>query len=160
MTVKTKTVEGRRTVHYNNWDDLLADAHRLADAEVNMVGNWTLGQVFGHLANGMDASIDGFPGNVPWPMRIFAKMFMRNMILRGPLRPGFKLPKAAESTMVPPTLTSTADGLDSLERAVQRQKSENRRVPHLALGNISVDDWTKAHLRHAELHMSFAVPKD
>jgi len=46
-----------------------------------------------------------------------------------------------------------------LRAAINRQQTETSRVPHLALGEISVEDWLRAHLRHAELHMSFAVLK-
>lgn len=158
MTVATKSVEGRRTVHYESLDDLLADAERLAGGEVRMLGNWTLGQVLGHLAAALDASIDGFPGKMPWPIRIIAKLFMRKMLLQGPLKPGFKLPPQAEAKMVPQEM-SVAEGLSKLREAIERQGRETNRARHLALGNITREQWTQAHLRHAELHMSFAVEK-
>ena len=158
MTVNTKSVQGRRTVHYDSLDNLLTEAEQLSGGDVQMLGNWTVGQVFGHLANAMNASIDGFPGKMPWPLRIIARLLMRKMLLQGPLRPGFRLPAHAEGKMVPPPETSVEDGLAALRSAIDRQKSVTDRVPHLALGEISVDDWNRAHLRHAELHMSFVIP--
>lgn len=158
MTITTSKVEGRRTLHFESYDDVLRDAEKLASGDVQMLGNWTLGQALGHVANGMNASIDGFPGKMPWLIRIIARTFMRKMILVGPLKPGFKLPADAEAKMVPAEM-SVEDGLGALRKAIDRQTSEAHRVPHLALGDISVDDWTQAHLRHAELHLSFAIPE-
>lgn len=159
MSVETKSVQGRRTVHYDSFDDLLADAERLAGCEVQTLGNWSLGEIYGHLAKSMNASIDGFPGKMPWPIRVLAKLFMRKMILQGPLRAGFKLPKDAEEKIWPKGM-GVQEGLAALRSAVERQRTETKRVPHLALGAISNDEWTQAHLRHAELHMSFVVPHD
>jgi len=101
MTVETKSVSNRREVHYENYESLLADAERLESGQVQMLGNWSYGQVLGHIANALNASIDGFPGRLPWFIQIFARMFMRRLLLNGPLRPGFKLPKEAEDVMVP-----------------------------------------------------------
>lgn len=157
MSVETKSVQGRRTVHFESFDELLADAEQLAGTEVQTLGNWSLGEILGHLAAAMNASIDGFPAKVPWPIRVLARLFMRKMILQGPLKPGFKLPKEAEAKMWPQGMTAD-EGLAALRDAVERQRAETNRVPHLALGAISNEEWTQAHLRHAELHMSFVVP--
>jgi hypothetical protein len=159
MTVNTRRVRGRRAVHYESYHDLLADAERLAAGDVEMLGNWSLGQVIGHLANTMNASIDGFSATVPWPLRIIGRLLMRKTLLRGPIRPGFKLPATAEAKAVPSVETSDEEGLAALRHAVKRQESETHRVPHYILGNISLEEWTQAHLRHAEMHMSFAAPE-
>lgn len=157
MNVETKSAQGRRAVHYESLDDLLDDAETLAGTEVQTLGNWSQGAIYGHVAAAMNASIDGFPGKVPWFVRVVAQLFMRKMLLEGPLKPGFKLPKDAEEKMWPKGMTAD-EGLAALREAVERQRTETHRVPHLALGAISNDEWTQAHLRHAELHMSFVVP--
>lgn len=158
--VKTTKVQGRRDVRYSNLEDLLADAESLAAGKPELLGNWNLGQILGHIACAMNASIDGFPGRMPFLLKLIAGLFMRKMILKGPLRPGFKLPETAEAKLVPPSETTAEEGLELLKAAISRQNAETRRVPHLALGELSVADWASAHLRHAELHMSFAVLKD
>ena len=66
-------------------------------------------------------------------MQILARLLMRKMILRGPLKPGFKLPKKAESKMVPAEM-STEAGLEALKASIARQKSSRDRVRHPALG--------------------------
>ena len=58
MTVDTKKVTQRREVRYDSYDDLLSDAEHLASGDVQTVGNWTLGQIFQHLAKTLNSSID------------------------------------------------------------------------------------------------------
>ena len=160
MSIDTKTVEDRRELEYDSLDAFLADAEQLADGEVLMLGNWTYGQLLGHLARALNASIDGFPGSLNVVMRTMAKLFMRKMLLKGPLPSGFKLPSAAETAMVPTDSITTEEALDQLRTAVGRLKTETTRVPHLALGKLSVEQWNEAHLRHAEMHMSFVLPAE
>ena len=69
MTVDTKKVAQRREVHYDSYDDLLADAERLVSGDVQTVGNWTLGQIFKHLAQTLNSSIDGTNMKFPWLMK-------------------------------------------------------------------------------------------
>lgn len=60
MTVNTKKVSGRRELRFNSFNDLLAEAERLCAGEVKMLGNWTLAQMFEHIASGVnsDAAVD------------------------------------------------------------------------------------------------------
>ena len=157
--VSTKTVQGRGDVHYESFDDLLSEAEKFAAGSPRMLGNWTLGQMLGHLGRAMDSSIDGFPWKIHWLMEILAKLFMRRILLEGPLPAGFKLSADSESKIVPPADTSVEEGLAALRAGITRQKSETKRVSHLALGELSLKDWERAHLRHAELHMSFVLPQ-
>ena len=48
--MNTKAVTGRREVHYDTFDDALADAERLAAGDVRTLGNWSYGQILKHLA--------------------------------------------------------------------------------------------------------------
>jgi len=147
-------------VRYSNLEDLLADAESLAAGDPELLGNWNLGQILGHIAQGLNASIDGFPGKMPFLTKLVVGLLMRKTMLAGPLRPGFKLPEAAEAQMVLPSETTPEEGLELLRAAISRQNAETSRVPHPALGELSAADWERAHLRHAELHMSFAILKD
>lgn len=58
-----------------------------------------------------------------------------------------------------PGETSIDEGLGALRAAVARYKQETKRSPHPALGKLTPGEWIQFHLRHAELHMSFATPK-
>lgn len=156
MTVDTKSAQGRRQVHYESLDDLLQDAQSLAAGEVEMRGNWSLGQILKHLAGALETSIDGNPFMLPAPLRWVGGTFLKRKFLTTPLSPGFKVPRRAAA--LKPDPTSTEDGLAALKHAIERLKHEQHREQHPMLGRLSIDEWNQFHLRHAEMHMSFAVP--
>jgi hypothetical protein len=153
MPVDTKTVKGRRIVHYESLRDVLADAEAMYAAGARPLGNWTPGQIFVHLARSFDASIDGSDLKLNWFFRLMGRL-MKKKVLRGPMPPGFKLPEDAANKLVPAP-TSAEDGLAELRRAVARQEQESSRAPSPFLGVLTNDEWTQLHLNHAALHMSF-----
>ncbi|MFT4555664.1 MAG: hypothetical protein ACI92S_000996 [Planctomycetaceae bacterium] len=152
MAVNTKKVEGRRKVRYSSLDEFLQEAERLSQADVRMLGNWSQGQIYGHLARTMDGSIDGMNFLLPAPARFLVSLLMKRNFLYGALPAGFK--SAPEFV---PDDTSLEDELAALRKAVARQNEEPNRVLHPAFGNIGKEGWINFHLRHAELHMSFLV---
>lgn len=158
MAVDTKTAQGRRQVHYDSYDDLLADAERLAGGEVTMVGNWTLGQIFQHLAVAYNGAIDGLPFSVPWFVKFMARTFMKKRFLYKGMPSGFQIPDKHRGHFVADETTTTEDGLAALRAAVERLKTESHREPHPVFGELTRQEWDSFNLRHAELHMSFAVP--
>ena len=158
MTVDTRKVTQRRELHYDSYDDLLADAERLATGDVRTVGNWTLGQIFQHLAKAMDSAIDGTDMKFPWLMKKVFLLFMnKEKMLSETIRAGFKIPEKGQAQFSPEPSVSTEDGLVLLRAAVQRSQSETSRAEHPAFGELTCDEWDGFNLRHAELHMSFAI---
>jgi hypothetical protein len=154
--VDTKRVIGRRTVHYNTFDDLLADAERLAVSQTKSLGNWSLGQILKHLSLSIDMMIDGGEFSLPAPVRFVMRLLMKKRMLSRTLSPGFKLPKKASRFIPPPT--STEDGLRMLRAAVQRVKGTSQRGLHPAFGKLTKHEWDEFQLRHCEMHLSFIVP--
>ncbi len=151
--INTKKVQGRRTVRYASLDELLADARSLAAADVRMLGNWSRGQIYEHLAMTLNSSIDGFDMSFPAPLRLIMALFMKKKFLEREVPSGFSAPDNFRPDDMP-----VEEGLASLEQAIVRQAAESKRAIHPGLGNLSRDEWTKFHLRHAEMHMSFIVP--
>jgi Protein of unknown function (DUF1569) len=154
--IDARKVVGRRTVRYNSYDEVLADAERLAAMPTRTLGNWTLGQIFQHLAKAMDAMIDGPPFLLPAPVRLLMSLFMKGKMLRETLSPGFKLPKKGEG-LLPTPATTTEEGLRLLRAAVQRVKGTTERALHGGFGKMGPGEWDQFQLRHCELHMSFVV---
>jgi hypothetical protein len=120
-----------------------------------MTGNWSLGQTLAHLAKAMDMAVDGMPFRVPWFIRLVGP-WLKNRMLSKPMPPGFKLPQHAQAHLVPPP-SGTEDGLAALRRSIDRFRAGPRKPKHDILGRMSDDDWVRLQLRHAELHLSFAV---
>ncbi len=156
--VNTAKVTGRRVLHFTALDDIRADAERLAAGGARQLGNWSLGQATVHLARTMKMAIDGDPICARFPMRLIARLMKRTMLTKG-MRPGFKLPKAAEEKYVAAPYVSTDQGLNELRSAIERLKAESQRHPHPAFGPMTHQEWEQLHLRHAELHLSFFVPQ-
>jgi hypothetical protein len=144
-------------LRFDSYDELLVEVRGLAATETTELGNWSLGEVCRHLANAMDKSIDGGVGfRVPLKIRFLARVF-RGRILAGGLRSGFQLPPEAAPLL--PVPTSTPAGVDALERAVCRLQETSVRQAHPVFGKMNVSQWNQFHLRHAEMHLSFIVPK-
>lgn len=158
MPVNTRKVVGRREVRFESYHDLLNDAERLAAGDAHLLGNWSLGQIFAHLSRTMEMSIDGASFRAPLPVRVFVRLFMKQRFLHRPMSPGVKLPAAAADLLVADA-TETEQGLAALRSSILRLQSETERAAHPVLGELSLDEWDNLHLRHAELHMGFAIPQ-
>src|SRR5262245_61755532 len=159
--VNTKNVTGRRQLRFQSLDDALADAEMLALASrIRTLGNWTPGQVFKHLAIGLNSQIDGIPLHPPWIIRIMGRYFFKKRIITKGMLAGFQLPKESMPVMVPPATTTVQEGLESLHAAVKRLNADHTRVPSPFLGPLTEDESNKVQCRHAELHLSFLVPEN
>lgn len=157
MNVKTNRIGGRRLLHFDSYGDMLLDAELLAISEAALLGNWTLGQILDHLAISMHASIDGFAIDVPWWRQMLVRARYRRQLLSGPMPAGLRLPAEMADLLLPEAVTAE-EGLTSLREAVERLSFETERSRHPLLGEMSLDEWDNFHLRHAELHLSFAQP--
>jgi hypothetical protein len=154
--IDTRKVAGRRTVRYESFDEMLADAERLAASPCRTLGNWSLGQIFQHLAKSLDMMIDGPPFVMPAPLRVVMRLLMKRRMLSQTLTPGFKLPQKAARYLPDPT--TTEEGLQLLRVAVQRVNQTQQRGLHPAFGKMGPGEWDQFQLRHCEMHMSFAMP--
>jgi len=154
--VRTTSVTGRRELHFTSLDEVLEDARAVCRGNPTALGNWSPGQILMHLARSIDASIDGIPGRLSWPMRMLGKV-LKKRLLTGRLRAGFKPPRQIARQLMPGE-TSTEAGLKALTEAIERLKQTSDRAPHIFLGELTADQWEQFHLRHAELHLSFLLP--
>jgi hypothetical protein len=155
--VNTAKVSGRRELHFTKIGEIQADAERLASAPVRQLGNWQLGYALAHLAGAMKMSLDGASFRVPIYVRMIAPLFKKKL-LRGPMKPGFKLPENASQELMPSGPVSTQEGLDDLRKTIDRLNRESQRHPSPVFGQMTRQEWDQLHLRHAELHLSFFVP--
>jgi hypothetical protein len=156
--IDTAKVTGRRALHFNSLEDILAEVDRLASGrEITTLGNWSAGQIFEHVARNMDKCIDGYDHKLPAIMRFILGLTMKSRLMNEPMAPGFKLPRKAAVELVAPA-TSMEDGLAHIRKAIHRLQTDPNRVPSPFLGPMTREDWDKIHCRHAELHFSFLIP--
>jgi hypothetical protein len=161
MAVDTKTTTDRRKLALTSLEDLRAEVKRLAAAEragrMRRTGNWTTGQVLGHLAFWLDTVFDGIPGpKPPFFIRLLGPIVLKRMLLKG-LPAGFRMPKVRAGTYGVEPL-----GVDEGERrmlaAIDRLERGAPPDRHAILGRLTREEWIRLHLRHAELHCSFLHP--
>lgn len=156
--VDTKRVKIRE-VRLGTLEQWLAEVERIAaadrDGRVRLLGNWTVGQVFGHMAYWLDASFDGYEQRPPLVVRLLGPLMKKGMISKRP-KPGFRLPGAPEGTYGTAVMT-TEEGLARVRRAIGRLQASTPESPSPVFGRMSRDEWLGLHLRHAELHLGFLV---
>jgi Protein of unknown function (DUF1569) len=155
MPVNTAKVQGRRSVDYASFDELLADAERMSSGSVKALGNWSVGQIYKHIAIVVNGSIDGLDVTFPWLFRKVARLFKRKL-LSGSMPSGFQIKPHNEKVLVPGP-TSTEEGLADLRAAIARVQRESYRAPHPMFGTLTKEEWDKLNLKHASMHMSFLV---
>ena len=157
MTVNIKTVTGRRHLSFRSLDEVVADADKLVTSpNTRVLGNWPLGQLLSHLTMAINQSIDGFDHQAPWFIRLLAPLFKKRFLTKT-MSAGFNLPQAVEAGFFPP-VSSRQQALQDMRKAVARLQSEKMTAKHPVLGKLTHDEWLQLHLRHSELHLSFAVP--
>lgn len=148
----------RREVSFTSLDEIVLDAQRLvSSANTAVVGNWPLTQLLMHLTMTVNCSIDGFPTKAPFVIRLLGPLIKRSVLKAPKMKPGIKLPK----DIIPlayPSAESPQAAFDSLRSAIARTKKEQMQARHPAFGKMTHDEWHTLHLRHSELHLSFAIP--
>jgi hypothetical protein len=156
MTVNPRHVRGRREITFQSLQQVLDDVEKLAAAPgVHTLGNWSLPQLLNHLTLTMNCSIDGFQVQAPWFIRLLAPLFKKSALRK--ISPGIRLPKAAEAAAFPPHV-SMPESLQDFRRAIRRAMTEQMQAPHPAFGRMTHQEWLLLHLRHSEMHLSFAIP--
>lgn len=158
MAVNTKRLRDRRTLALDSLDDLRAETKRLAAAEragrLRRAGNWTTGQILGHIAFWMNAAFDGMPGPMPpLVVRLIGPILIKPLLL-WKMPAGVRFPGVEQGTYgVEPI--STDEGERRLLAAIDRFERDQLPDRHVAFGRMSREQWTRLQLSHARLHLSF-----
>lgn len=153
----------RRALRFAGLDDLIAELDRIQQAHdagsLRTTGNWTAGQILGHLAAFWQAAIDGFPPEMapPWAVRVAARLLFRRKAISGATTPaGFKPPRAARAHMEFGPETTFEAGMSSLRAQIERtRRGERFAKPSPLLGELTHDEWLRLQLGHCQLHLGF-----
>ena len=161
MSVDTKRITGRRSLDFETLDDLSIEVERLAPHEVKLLGNWTLAQIFTHLAVALNSAVDGSTFKAPWFLKLLAPV-LRKKFIYGKMPSGFKIPQKAQAQFLPSDAAELEVARTQLLEAISRLKeaASGDLAEHPLFGKISKDEATQFHLRHSEMHLSFVIPMD
>jgi Protein of unknown function (DUF1569) len=158
--VDTGKVVGRRMLRFESIDEMMAEVDRLVQAEkagrLKRLGNWTLGQVLGHLAVWAEYSYTGTPLKAPLFIKLIVRL-RKQKFLYGPMRAGVKIPGVKGGTLATEPMP-VDEALGRLQRVMERLKTEAPTVPNVIFGPLKHDEWIAITLRHAELHLGFLIP--
>jgi hypothetical protein len=106
---------------------------------------------------GLDYSVSGFTFRLSFPVVLAVRLFLKKSMLKRGFPAGFYFFGKGASVM--PGETFTDQGLSAMRAVVARFKHKTIRFPHPFFGKMTPELWNAFQLRHAELHLSFAVPK-
>ncbi|MBX9736745.1 MAG: DUF1569 domain-containing protein [Phycisphaerales bacterium] len=164
QAVDTRKVKGRRVLKFATIDEMIRDAEQLGAAEaagtLKRLGNWTLGQTINHMATWAYYAHDGVPaaGHPPWFVRLPARWFFKRYFLSRTMMPGLRPLRSPEGTLAVEVM-QTPEALAKLKAGTARLVATAPTKPNPLLGPLTHQEWIALHLRHAELHLSFFVPR-
>jgi Protein of unknown function (DUF1569) len=153
----------RRTLDFRDFPAVIADAEMLLAKGYDKVGNWSLGQCTGHLANWLEYQMTGFP---PLPLLLkpvffvvrntLANKIMRDVVAKRSMSAG----SSTAPTSIPPEDVSDAAEVNRLKANYDRWDAYTGKfVSSPLFGEQTRDDWRQLHLVHAAHHLSFLLPK-
>jgi hypothetical protein len=158
--IDTSRVEMHRALRFETIDEALAEIDRLVRAEeagrLKHVGNWTPGQILGHLATWAEYSFTGAPLKPPkLPIRLILKLQKNKFLDKGMPR-GVKIPGVPNGTLgTEPIAVDVA--APRCRVAYERLGREMPSAPNIIFGPLTHEEWIKLNLRHAELHLGYLI---
>lgn len=159
--VNTKRAS-HRTLQLESLDALETELVRIESAlsvgKTRTTGNWSVGQICGHLGKFVRCSYGGFDGLAPWVVRsLAAALFKRSAMGPGAMPRGLRRPKKA-SSMLPAAAVSDAQGMALLRGQLARIRSGEKMLqPSPLFGHLTHEQWVRLHLKHAGMHLGFVV---
>jgi hypothetical protein len=145
----------RRTLSFAAIDQIMPEVDRLLEGHAT-VGNWSLGQIFGHLTHAVTYSVDGFPQRAPWLIRkTIGPWLLRRILRSGQFPEGVKLPKEAEPR---PGLDARAEA-EAMRAALRIFATAPGPFAEHPLGPaMDRAGWERMHCIHCAHHLSYVLP--
>jgi hypothetical protein len=148
--------DAKRIITFENLDKAIQELASLQAAanKVDLTGNWTLHQHLSHCAQSVEFSMQGFPEEKSALFQqTIGKIVFSQFESQGYMRHNRNepIPKA-------PELIANDDvkaAFDRLQQAlVSFDNFKGKLFPHFAYGNLSKNEYEKAHIMHLADHFS------
>ena len=148
----------RRELHFRFLEEVDAEAERLAAGKVRTTGNHSFGQILEHLALSHDMATGKI--EAPRPPFVFRLLMplMRGMILRGPVKPGFQLPKKSEDFFWPSGEVEVQKALAHLRMSIDNYNTNGPLAVHPVFGRVTREQNERLNCGHCAMHLSFVHP--
>lgn len=145
----------RRDLRLKSFDEAIAEIERLRDGAYTPRGRWSLSQVCDHLTKTMRVGLDGHEPRMPWVVR---KVF--GVVIRWMLRRGRMFSGAVAPGILQPTAPAEDPATIELCLATLAECRDRRDPipPYLLCDGLSLDDWKRLMVIHAQHHLGFLEP--
>ncbi|MEZ6055757.1 MAG: DUF1569 domain-containing protein [Planctomycetaceae bacterium] len=149
----------RRELVLNSFDEVIAEVERLAGGEVTTTGKHSFPDIVRHLAltNNMMTGRIAAP-KPPLMLRLLLPFF-RSSLLKGPVKPGVKLPAKAEAVFWSDEEISIDDAIAMLKDSIAYYQTNGPLPVHPIFGKASREQLDRLTYGHAAMHLSFVHPK-
>ena len=118
-------------------------------------GNWSVGQIYFHLAAAFEGSVEGLPSGYPRIIRMALRPF-RWFVTRVKFPRFIPIPSAIRFKLEPPIDADASEQYERLLLAIEKFASHNGNLhPHPILGPLSREEWVGFHIRHCQHHLAF-----
>ena len=128
-SVKTGTVKTRRRLRFESIDQAIAEAERLAAADLagtaQCMGNWKVGQILNHTGAWAELAFGGNPIRMPWFVRLFGPAMLRRFLKNG-LPAGHNIPRVPGGTIAT-EMVPTPQGLARFRAGYTRLNARSPR---------------------------------
>jgi hypothetical protein len=142
----------RRMLDFRSLEEVVPEMERLLAGHTT-VGQWTLGQILGHLAMSIRLTTRVRPKS---PSGASSPAIRRNFFRGGRFPEGMEAP---HPRLVPGPETDCQSAADALRNAIAQWDSAPGPFPdHPLLGSLSRDEWTRFHCMHCAHHLCFVIP--
>ena len=149
----------RRELALNSLDEVVAEVERLVMGEVVTTGKHSFPQIVRHLALSNDMMTGRIaPPKLPLLMRLMLPL-IRSAILRGPVKPGVKLPSSAEKVFWSDKEISINDAIAMLKDSVRYYQQNGPLPVHPIFGKATREQLDGLTCGHASMHLSFVHPR-
>lgn len=140
-----------RDLHFNFLEEIVVEAKKIAvSTQAIGTAEWTPAQNIQHVAMVLRASIEGFPGAPPLPIRLIGPLFKQRFLNRS-FNPGIKLPKSLAS-FHPDASVTGQEAVEMLEKLTVKARDQGYIPASPLFGKLSTQQWEQLHCRHAEMH--------
>jgi hypothetical protein len=153
----------RRALAFDSLDAIGPEVDRLVAAaeagRLQMVGSWSLAQIFWHLAAVARRVIDLPATTRHDPSLLVPDDARAQVFATGQIREGMPAPEAIQP---PADLTDLRAEASRFHDALAyfRNHPTGPLAPHRFFGHLTRDEWEKLQCIHCAHHLSFAVPDD
>ena len=144
----------RREIKLNSFGDLLSELGKIEKArELKTTGVWSVYQILQHMTDLLHGSIHGYHHHMPKIVRMtVGKYIFKKIMKTGVMKPGHKNPNA-------PTKREDAPILPAIQRLrsiiSEYENYTGRMAMHPVFDKLTKEEWTKLHLIHFAMHLSF-----